>query len=89
MGTAAARLWPAPSVALRAPPPPVPGEDFSGSALQLAGFAGAFLGWAPDAFWRATPAELGAVVRALGGGEAVMPPDAGMLARLRKAYPDG
>lgn len=64
-------------------------ERFGDQSAVLAGFAGAFLGWSPDAFWRATPAELGAVVRALGGGEAVMPPDADMLARLREAYPDG
>ncbi|WP_239474614.1 phage tail assembly chaperone [Sphingomonas longa] len=54
--------------------------------------AGAVLGWSPDAFWRATPAELGAVVRAMsgeagaGGGE---PPDAGLIARMREAFPDG
>lgn len=64
-------------------------ERFGDQAAVLAGFAGAFLGWSPAAFWRATPAELGAVVRALGGGEAVMPPDADMVARLREAYPDG
>ena len=41
--------------------------DFTGAAVRLAGFAGAHLGWSPDAFWRATPAELAAVVRALAG----------------------
>ncbi|MCU6455862.1 phage tail assembly chaperone [Sphingomonas sp. A2-49] len=67
------------------------GRGFAGSAARLAGFAGAVLGWSPDAFWRATPAELAAVVRAAsGGGEAAaMPPDAATLARMREAFPDG
>ncbi|HEX8389212.1 MAG TPA: phage tail assembly chaperone [Sphingomonas sp.] len=53
------------------------------------------LGWSADAFWRATPAELEAVVRVLdgsGGGEGeggVAPPDAGAIARMREAFPDG
>ena len=63
---------------------------FAASAVRLAGFAGAVLGWSPGAFWRATPAELGAVARALaGGGDEVAPPDAGTLAALREAFPDG
>ena len=63
---------------------------FSDSAARLAGFAGAVLGWAPEVFWRATPAELGALVEAAcGGGERVDPPDRGMVARLMEAFPDG
>jgi uncharacterized phage protein (TIGR02216 family) len=52
--------------------------------------AGAVLGWAPDVFWRATPAELGAVVAAIGGeaGEGA-PPDRATVARLMEAFPDG
>ncbi|WP_267397545.1 MULTISPECIES: phage tail assembly chaperone [unclassified Sphingomonas] len=65
-------------------------EAFGASALRLAGMAGATLGWTPDVFWRATPAELAAVVTALtgeaGGGA---PPDAALLARLKEAFPDG
>lgn len=57
-------------------------------AARLAGFAGAVLGWSPDAFWRATPAELAAVVGVLAGGHTA-PPDPGLLARLREAFPDG
>jgi len=63
---------------------------FGEGAGRLAGLAGALLGWSPDAFWRATPAELAAVVRAA-SGEAVggcAPPDAATIARMRKAYPD-
>ena len=65
---------------------------FAQSAGRLAGFAGAVLGWSPDAFWRATPAELGAVVAALtgdAGGGAAGPPDAATIARMREAFPDG
>ncbi|MDP1027786.1 phage tail assembly chaperone [Sphingomonas sp. KR1UV-12] len=63
---------------------------FAEGAARLAGFAGAVLGWSPDAFWRATPAELAAVVEALSGVEAGgEPPDAATLARLREAFPDG
>jgi uncharacterized phage protein (TIGR02216 family) len=42
-------------------------ERFSESASRLAGLAGALLGWRPDEFWRATPAELGAVLGAMVG----------------------
>ncbi|USU10344.1 phage tail assembly chaperone [Sphingomonadaceae bacterium OTU29MARTA1] len=64
---------------------------FAEGAVRLAGFAGAVLGWSPDAFWRATPAELATVVTAAsGGGEgAVTPPDAATLAAMREAFPDG
>ena len=31
---------------------------FAEAAARLAGMAGAVLGWSPDRFWRATPAEL-------------------------------
>jgi hypothetical protein len=45
-------------------------------------------GWSPEAFWSATPAELGALVRALTGEEAV-PPGADEIARLKEQFPDG
>ena len=60
---------------------------FSEAAARLAGLAGALLGWRPDEFWRATPAELAAVL------EAMMPVEAGAsaddLARLMEMFPDG
>nr|WP_307088928.1 phage tail assembly chaperone [Sphingomonas faeni] len=61
---------------------------FSDSAGRLAGFAGAVLGWGPEVFWRATPAELAGVVGAL-VGDVTAPPDASTIARLRGAFPDG
>lgn len=68
------------------------GEDFAQGAARLAGLAGVAFGWSADAFWRATPAELATLVRAvtgMGAGESVAPPDAAAIARLREAYPDG
>lgn len=62
-------------------------EKFSESAARLAGLAGALLGWRPDEFWRATPAELGAVLGAMAGG----PEEAASrseLERLMERYPD-
>jgi len=54
----------------------------------LAGLACAALGWSPDQFWAATPAEVAGVVRAL-VGERAAPVEAGLLMRLREAFPDG
>lgn len=63
--------------------------NFAESAARLAGVAGWLLGWRPDEFWRATPAELGAVLRAArgedGAGDGVDPAE---LARLMGAMPD-
>ena len=62
-------------------------ERFSEAAGRLAGVAGALLGWRPDEFWRATPAELGAVLGAMAGEE---PESAsrGDLERLMERFPD-
>jgi uncharacterized phage protein (TIGR02216 family) len=43
--------------------------SFAQAAARLAGLAGLLAGWSPDAFWRATPAELRAVLEALHGSE--------------------
>lgn len=37
-------------------------ERFAAAAGQLAGIAGRFLGWRPDEFWNATPAELATIL---------------------------
>jgi uncharacterized phage protein (TIGR02216 family) len=50
--------------------------------------AGALLGWRPDEFWNATPAELGAILAAL-AGEEIAPAGAADLARLKELFPDG
>jgi hypothetical protein len=61
---------------------------FSEGAARLAGLAGALLGWRPDEFWRATPAELACVVRAMGGGSDEQGAGAADLARLKAMFPD-
>ena len=55
-------------------------------AMQLAGAAALLLGWRPDEFWSATPAELSAALGAEfnGGGGA----DRDTLADLIRRFPD-
>lgn len=62
-------------------------QRFSETATRLAGIAGAVLGWRPDEFWRATPAELAGVLGALVGEEPAAA-GAGDLARLMEMFPD-
>ncbi|HYN45755.1 MAG TPA: phage tail assembly chaperone [Allosphingosinicella sp.] len=50
--------------------------------------AGALLGWRPDEFWAATPAELAAVLTALAGDDRPAGSVAD-LARLKEMFPDG
>ncbi|WP_448658903.1 phage tail assembly chaperone [Sphingomonas sp. CJ99] len=50
---------------------------------------GALFGWSPDAFWRATPDEVAALVEAVRGPEAEASVDLDTLARLMKEHPDG
>lgn len=62
---------------------------FAEAAGRLAGIAGWLLGWRPDEFWRATPAELAAVLRAAGGAEeAEAGVDGAELRRLMGVMPD-
>lgn len=63
-------------------------DRFSDGAARLAGLAGALLGWRPDEFWSATPAELGAVLEALAGPEPAAASRSD-LARLMERFPDG
>lgn len=56
--------------------------SFSERTRRLAGLAGVLFGWRPDEFWNATPAELAALLEAL-GGERVD------VARLMEMFPDG
>jgi len=60
---------------------------FSESAAGLAGLAGALLGWRPEEFWRATPAELGAVLGAMAGPRET-PAERSDLERLMERFPD-
>lgn len=61
---------------------------FSDRARVLAGAAGALLGWRPDHFWQATPAELATVFAALAPA-GTAPVDATLLARMKEQFPDG
>ncbi len=63
-------------------------ERFSESARRLAGLAGALFGWRPEEFWRATPAELGAVLEAMTGPDTA-PASRADLTRLMERFPDG
>jgi uncharacterized phage protein (TIGR02216 family) len=62
---------------------------FSEAAARLAGLAGALLGWRPEEFWRATPAELAAVLAALAGETGTAPLSRTELAQLKERFPDG
>ena len=63
--------------------------SFFKTAARLAGVAGWLLGWRPDEFWRSTPVELEAVLRAARGeDEADGGIDAGDLERLKGMMPD-
>ena len=61
--------------------------EFAAGATRLAGLAGALLGWRPDDFWTATPAELAAVLTALVGDTDGASADD--LQRLMRMFPDG
>jgi uncharacterized phage protein (TIGR02216 family) len=61
--------------------------EFAAAAGRLAGLAGALLGWRPDEFWKATPAELAAVLAAMAPVEATA--SHSDLDRLMEMFPDG
>lgn len=61
---------------------------FAGAARQLAGFAGLLLGWRPDEFWRATPAELAAVLSPMAADVRICATGKD-LERLMEMFPDG
>jgi uncharacterized phage protein (TIGR02216 family) len=62
--------------------------EFADAAARLAGLAGALLGWRPEEFWKATPAELASVLSALTGQE-VGPATGFDVERLMEMFPDG
>lgn len=61
---------------------------FGPAAERLAGMSGVTLGWSPDRFWQATPAELATVLAALAPPEAagIEPAE---LRKLMERFPDG
>lgn len=66
-------------------------ERFLDLALTAGRVATGLLGWPPDHFWAATPAELALAIEGrIGVGvEACAPLDAGSLQRLMREMPDG
>jgi uncharacterized phage protein (TIGR02216 family) len=62
-------------------------DRFSQNAARLAGLAGALFGWLPEEFWRATPAELGAVLEAMAGPQSDSASRSD-LERLMQRFPD-
>jgi hypothetical protein len=61
-------------------------EGFGEAAARLCSAASMLLGWRPDEFWNATPAELGLALQA---PDAVSDaPDAATIEDLRKRFPD-
>jgi uncharacterized phage protein (TIGR02216 family) len=60
---------------------------FGEAAARLCGMASLLLGWRPDEFWKATPAEL---VLALQLNSAVAEvPERGLIEELKRRFPDG
>jgi len=68
-------------------PLPLPqGErGFGLRAAALCGVVCRLLGWKPGEFWDATPAE----VAAMFADDGAAPPDADVIAALRRQFPDG
>ena len=61
--------------------------NFVELAVRTAGQTTLLLGWLPDDFWNATPAELATILAALSPrGDAA---DGTTLTQLMKAFPDG
>ena len=63
-------------------------ERFADAAGRLAGLCGVLVGWTPQVFWTATPAELACVLRAL-APQGESPPTSCDLERLKEQFPDG
>ncbi|WP_299328672.1 phage tail assembly chaperone [Parasphingopyxis sp.] len=65
-------------------------ETFAQSAARLAGLAGAMLGWRPDDFWAATPAELATILQVFSDDAPDGVPAARSdLSALMEQFPDG
>jgi hypothetical protein len=72
-------------------PTPFPspeGEGLRETATRLAGLTGALLGWRPDEFWNATPAELATIFAAL-TPDTANPADRDLVAQMKEQFPDG
>jgi hypothetical protein len=61
--------------------------EFRIEAIQLAGQTALLLGWRPDDFWNATPAELAAILKAF--SPEIDAAGGATLAQLMELFPDG
>ena len=61
-------------------------DRFGQCAARLSSAASILLGWRPDDFWNATPAELALSLQAPADG--VEGPDLSTIAALRRQFPD-
>jgi len=66
---------------------------FAVLASRLSGTVSAVLGWTPEQFWNATPAELGSIFSAFadnGSGHSGQTPlGTQQLEKLKETFPDG
>ena len=60
---------------------------FADVAAQLAARTALTLGWRPDDFWNATPAELLGILQAI-AGDGETPPSPDIIHRLMTRFPD-
>ena len=60
--------------------------NFGESAARFSSAASTLLGWRPDEFWSATPAELALALQPR--SEATDAPDPTIIAELRERFPD-
>jgi uncharacterized phage protein (TIGR02216 family) len=63
-------------------------ERFAAAALPLLGLMARALGWRPDEFWSATPADVAAVLGSWREGDAAAVDRAGLTAMMEQ-FPDG
>ena len=61
---------------------------FTLNAVQLFGQCALLLGWRPDEFWKATPAELACILQAITAQDQT-PPDAVDVKKMMELFPDG
>ena len=61
---------------------------FFENAEILAGQTALALGWRPQEFWDATPAELSAIIAAMTPNDTT-PPDQNIIRQLLEQFPDG
>ena len=72
-------------------PPPSRGHTYFASSIEkLSGTVSAVLGWTPDQFWQATPAELATIFAVFAGsGPGHVPLGTEQLEKLKETFPDG